>query len=432
MEETIATTDPFILLREANLLGKPLLEVRGSELIARYNACLKEMDIEPTALNGFSIDCMGYSPEIAAEKGDLDYLSHGGISNPYAIIISSEQQALPIMRPYYSFYEGMMNVIFKTFKDALTELTLRTACYIDLEDGFDHIESPQALMLLEGIYPRFHVIGPIVEAAKFQREGALLIMKEGEDHWAEDELIEKMRQSVRQYGDLRYQRMQLRDLPYMQVRSFYTSAFGGVYIFRDADRNDNVLISVKGDKVYRTENGHSEYQFGDSDLYNKLEEHSLTDLDAEYYLRDVTLQKLERLAECMFVNAVTSKDEKVSLIEMTPAKRVKRAQKLLETERLPLVYDEILTFAQKLRLGRGAPLKKASKALKQILAHPHRDIKDTARLVVHRLLVHLQPIDILDLYKYARETFLEMYETWPENKKLWAVDLLKKQLYSTV
>lgn len=422
------STSSLFGFEASGLPGTQLLEIRDRVLVQRYNECLVEIGIEPTSLAHFRIDGMGYSPEIAQEKSNPDYLSHGGISNPYGIILSPQQQGISICRPYYSFYKGIMDEIFRIFRGQIKDLTLRTACYIDFDEGISHIDSPQALLLVEGIIVRFHVIGTIADAAKRQRELFSLLMGPGE-YWANNEIIEELKKSIVLYGDLRYQRMQLTNLPFTQVRSFYTSVFGGTYVFRDSMLENHILVCSKNERVHRIKNGHVEYAFSDPDLYDRLRDHKLIDMESEYYRTGVSTQKLERLAECMFVNALTAKDEEVDILSLTTARRKKLEQKFIESGKLSDVYEELLKIAHRSHLKRATSIKKASPELKKMLAHPHHSIKDNTRLVVHRLLAHLMPIDILDLFVYARETFFELYQTWPENKKQWAVELLKKQLH---
>ena len=58
------------------LRGANLFEVQTQEMVDRYNDCLEHLGLSKTKLNSFSIDKMGWSPQIAEEQGDM-YLSHG-------------------------------------------------------------------------------------------------------------------------------------------------------------------------------------------------------------------------------------------------------------------------------------------------------------------------------------------------------------------
>ena len=73
-------------LREAGLFGGALVTLSGS-LAKRYNACLAMLGVTPTKLKTFSIDGMGWSPEVAVEKKENYYLNTGE-ANVNAIIIS--------------------------------------------------------------------------------------------------------------------------------------------------------------------------------------------------------------------------------------------------------------------------------------------------------------------------------------------------------
>ena len=90
------------LLKKHNLYGRGLIEIKTKTLISRYNEALNMLGIEPTELNKFTIDGWGWSPEIAIEKENDFYLSHG-LANPYSIILTPEQKKVSVYLPYHSF-----------------------------------------------------------------------------------------------------------------------------------------------------------------------------------------------------------------------------------------------------------------------------------------------------------------------------------------
>ena len=57
-------------LKAANLYQSELIPVSG-KLVERYNQCLLKLGFEATKLKSFSIDGIGWSPEIAEEKKEL-------------------------------------------------------------------------------------------------------------------------------------------------------------------------------------------------------------------------------------------------------------------------------------------------------------------------------------------------------------------------
>lgn len=54
-------------LRNAGLFGGDMVTLSGS-LAKRYNECLAMLGVTPTKLKIFSIDGIGWSPELAVEK----------------------------------------------------------------------------------------------------------------------------------------------------------------------------------------------------------------------------------------------------------------------------------------------------------------------------------------------------------------------------
>ncbi len=62
------------LLRDNALIYGRLLTVQEPHLIARYNKALAAFGLSPTALARFEIDRTGFSPQVAEELGDPDYL----------------------------------------------------------------------------------------------------------------------------------------------------------------------------------------------------------------------------------------------------------------------------------------------------------------------------------------------------------------------
>ncbi len=67
-------------LLEAELIYGRLLTIAEPHLIARYNKALTGFGLKPTALETFNIDMTGFSPEIAAELNDWDYLDPNSVT----------------------------------------------------------------------------------------------------------------------------------------------------------------------------------------------------------------------------------------------------------------------------------------------------------------------------------------------------------------
>ena len=99
-------------LKSSNLYLNELIPVSG-KLVERYNNCLETLGFTKTKLKTFSIDGIGWSPEIAEEKDDVNYLNHGD-ANSHGILISPLQRGKPVYLPFHSFDRDMMKHVFRT------------------------------------------------------------------------------------------------------------------------------------------------------------------------------------------------------------------------------------------------------------------------------------------------------------------------------
>jgi len=127
-------------LKEANLYRSELVPVSG-KLVERYNQCLAKLGFETAKLTNFSIDGIGWSPEIAEEKKNIHYLNNGD-ANPHAIIISPLQKGKPVYAPFHSFDSGIMKLIFKVHGEKIKDITRDCAICVDLDQNIDAFYEP--------------------------------------------------------------------------------------------------------------------------------------------------------------------------------------------------------------------------------------------------------------------------------------------------
>jgi len=141
-------------LDKAGLRGANLFPVKTKKMIQRYNACLEHLGMEPTSLKSFSIDKVGWSPQIAKEKGDDHYLTHGP-SNTVGIILSVEQANASLHYPHYSFEKFLMTRVFQELKVPLMDITTEVGVCLDIDSGFSRFTSPYDLLLAEHYQVKF-------------------------------------------------------------------------------------------------------------------------------------------------------------------------------------------------------------------------------------------------------------------------------------
>ena len=146
-------------LKAANLYQSELIPISG-KLVERYNQCLLKLGFEPTKLKSFSIDGIGWSPEIAEEKKELHYLNHGE-ANPHGIIISPLQKGKPVYVPTHSFDREMMQLVFKMYGSQINDITRDCAICLDFDQDIDAFYEPLDILKYDAIYIRFHLINDL-------------------------------------------------------------------------------------------------------------------------------------------------------------------------------------------------------------------------------------------------------------------------------
>ena len=163
-------------LKEANLYLSELIPVSG-KLVERYNQCLEKLGIKPTKLTEFSIDGIGWSPEIAQEKKEMNYLSNGE-ANQHAVIITPLQSGKPVYVPFHTFDREMMKDVFRTHGRKISDITRDCAICVDFDQGIDAFIEPLDVMKYKSVDITFRLINNL---DKKQKEQLQLIDKFNSD-----------------------------------------------------------------------------------------------------------------------------------------------------------------------------------------------------------------------------------------------------------
>ena len=106
---------------------------RGRASIARRAACAASVvqahhGLPETALAEFDIDITGFSPQVAAELNDPDYLDPGKVNRRF-IIMTPEQDSLPVVHTSFSNTAALMHEFFGANRRAINAVTIKDALY---------------------------------------------------------------------------------------------------------------------------------------------------------------------------------------------------------------------------------------------------------------------------------------------------------------
>ena len=411
-------------LVDAHLFGAGLIDVDTSVLVGRYNDCLQQLGIEPTRLEKFRVDGMGWSPEIALEKNDNLYLSNG-IPDHLVIIVSPDQKKRPIYFPFNSYDRRLMEAYFDEFERSVVDIT-RTMCIgLDIDQEITQYSSPKDLLLVDYIIIR-SIVGQLMETAREQRE---LIAKFNEEPlaWFDRDFRSQIIESAKRYGDLRFRRVEIPDMRFDDLRSFYTRAFGGVFIIRDVTQESSLLVIEDGTlaSTCSSVTKNTCCCLNDPNLITYLTEGNLIECNPGWYQSNRT--RLETIRDWMITDAICRDDPDLDCLKLNSASRKRRLVKARQL--IPGGFSELERLILRLEHDQIPSASDISPELRLMLLRPVEGQRMSLQRVLWQLICKLQgPLaDPFVLYTYDKEYFFQQYQSWPESKKSWVVRMLQQQ-----
>ncbi|KQY15333.1 DUF6638 family protein [Rhizobium sp. Root482] len=217
-------------LLEAELIYGRLLEISEQHLIARYNKALEGFGLHPTALSSFRIDMTGFSPEIADELGDRDYLDPNRVNRRF-ILLTPAQEELPVVHTSFSNTAALMHEFFFANARAINAVTIRDALYGEIEDTVSTVDDIDDLLSINEV--RFRVLSAEDMLGKAAELRTLTDrLKTEPSAWADDGLLNRMVELAKVTGDIRENAL-VPDQLVFRHDAFWANHFGGVYVFLD-------------------------------------------------------------------------------------------------------------------------------------------------------------------------------------------------------
>lgn len=408
-------------LKQANLFRSELIPVSG-KLVERYNKCLKTLGFAETELNSFSIDGIGWSPEVAEERDDMHYLNHGD-ANPHGIIISPLQKGKPVYLPFHSFDREIMQHIFRTHGRKINDITRDSAICIDFDQDIDVFYNPLDVLKYDDVSITFRLIDSLEEKQKKQLE---LVDKFNRGNNFIDESIHKeLLDSANTFGDLRNRDLSLHGLHY-STSSFFTRAFGGVYLLRDFIKPILVFESmdIYKDAIKDTEHEVLIYHISQPELIDKLKSHLIIECDLERIVNTPIYERVKRF-ELYSVLEETQHPirdiltDKVLLKSYLNKIDIEKRKKVMGVE----LYLERLARSNAYKLE-----DMVDQSFYFALHQPHSSLMPNQRDLIHKLLINISPKDVLFLYWYDKELFYNCYETWDDSFKDWVIECISNNI----
>jgi hypothetical protein len=408
-------------LKTANLYRSELIPISG-KLVERYNQCLLKLGFEPTKLNNFSIDGIGWSPEIAEEKKLVYYLNNGD-ANPHGIIITPLQKGKPVYNPFHSFDRDLMRFVFSTHADKINDITRDCAICLDFDQHIDAFYEPLDVLKYGTIDIHFHLISDL---DKVQKEQLVLVekFKQG-NNFIDENLHQQLLNSSKTYGDLRSRDLSLHSIQF-KTDSFYTKAFNGVYVLRDF---------ISPIVVFEDETWYNEaikdtiheviiFHISQPELMEKLRDHVIIEYDLEEVVKT---KRYERIKKFMLANFLKDTQHPIQDI-LSDTILFKSYLNKLEIEKRKKVMSVEL-YLEKLEISNQHKIADiVDNDLFNALHQPHSSLDIKHQDLIWKLLVNISPMDVLFLYWYDKEQFYITYETWEYSLQDWVIEVIRNNI----
>ena len=402
------------LIQKGLMFGN-LIEVSSPALIERYNRALKHLTGKTTQLTDFHVDISGYSPEVGDELGDDLYLNPNGCNRQF-ILLTTAQKTAPLLNAKFSTSRGILRQFIDANEAQLFALTARDAVAGELANSVYEVNSATRLLDIRRITIEADTIGGhVADAAKL----AQLIdrFRSTPDGWRDDVLIAEMIGLAKRTGDVTRVPISLPAMTFEQP-NFWTSHFGGLYVFRNAKAPAVVSVAPM-----RTLGKLPIAQVMDLSNRNMI---------ADWMERNGLVEPIVK-ARGMDSAAVLRQKMDFILVEAADA---------LNLDLGNATRTDLRKIAHRL----GAALPDEFKGLARLLSwvegggdwpritseHPAyfytlRSRPHADRDLVNMLLSQLSPLDVRQMFITHKELFYASYATWSERKRGYVADFLERE-----
>lgn len=172
----------------------------------------------------------GFSPEVADELGDQDYLDPNRVNRRF-IILTPAQADLPVVHTSFSNTAALMHEFFNANSRAINAVTIKDALYGEIEDSVSVVEDIDDLLSINEV--RFRVLSAEDMLGKATELRELVDrLKKVPTAWADDAMLSRMVELAKVTGDIRQNALVPNELVFRH-EAFWANHFGGVYVFLD-------------------------------------------------------------------------------------------------------------------------------------------------------------------------------------------------------
>ena len=406
-------------LLEAELIYGRLLTVNEPHLIARYNKALRGFGLPETKLTEINIDMTGFSPEVAEELGDEDYLDPYRVNRRF-IVLTPDQESLPVVHTSFSNTAGLMHEFFSANARAISAVTIKDALYGEIEDSVATVDHIEDLLSINEVNFRVHSAEDILGKAAELRSLADKLVSQP-DAWRDDDMLARMVELAKLTGDIR-QNTLVPDQLVFRHDAFWANHFGGVFVFHDG-RNSTVICqsSVPGFRKARPWQV-SYIDSGDYEtIYGFLARTKRIQLPQASWITDSGLY--EHRMKMILLGLAAQQDpnfdpDKADTVWLQTW-GLTNARLVSDEGSFPFL-NEMLRVANSTGQIRTQDVAARYRFLLVRAEPTHPD-----QWLVNRLISQMQPFDFVSRFIFDKQGFYEAYERYPEKFREYVVKTLE-------
>ena len=406
-------------LRDNELIYGRLLTIGEPHLIERYNKALAAFGLAPTKLTSFDIDRTGFSPQVAEELGDYQYLDPNEVNRRF-IILTPDQIDLPVVHTAFSNTGQLVYEFFSKNSRAIDALTIKDVIYGEIEDSVAKVEDIEDLLSINQV--EFRVLSAEDVLGKATELGTLADrLKREPDAWRDDAMLNRMVELAKVCGDIRENAL-VPDQVIFRHNAFWTSHFGGTYVFVD-DKATTVICNPSAPGFRRSRPWQVSYIAAqDADrVFAFLAESGRIELPRASWLE--TSGYLEHRAEMAIRELIRINDPRADLSRTDKV----WLQTWIARNADLIASDGTFPFlnATKREVAQSGHMKINEVFPQQrfLIVRGRPDHPDA--WLVNRLISDFVPSDFVSRYVFNKQAFYKDYESWGDPWRAQVVDVLK-------
>lgn len=402
-------------LIEKGLMFGNLVPVESPVLVERYRRALKHLTGKETKLKDFHVDISGYSPEVGDELGDPAYLNHPGFNRQF-ILLTTDQKRAPLLDAQFSTSRSILRKFIDANEAQLFALTARDAVAGELVNTVYAADVPARLFDIRKVKVEADTTQGTVATAE-RLAGLIERFKTEVDAWWDEALIAEMIDLAGRTGDLTRNPVRLKAMSFEQ-EDFWTSHFGGLYIFRAVEHPAAITVRDKEEigplPIAEVMDLSDRTGIARFLAANGLAEPLVNARGPE--VTAILRQKMD------FIVADVAGAE--GLLPEGAGRREIQALARRMAGRLPPEWEGLARLVAWAEEGARWPRITSD--------HPAyfytlRARRGPAADLVNMLLAELSPLDVRQLFICHKDLFYRLYRTWPEPKQAYVADLLARE-----